>query len=84
MRAPNVQIFTIEPMKISGIADGARLALYSRQGEELYNSSPENEEVFVHVEPDQYPVTIRVHKDGYVPFTLTGFPDGNMTQPEVT
>jgi len=62
MRAPNVQLFTIEPMKISGIADGAQLALYSRQGEELYNSAPGDEEVFVHVEPEQYPLTIICRK----------------------
>jgi len=85
MRPPNVQVFTNEPMKISHISDGARLAVYAVDGTEIYNRVPSEGEAFVRIDSNQYPVTIRVRKEGYVPLVLHGLENGNLTiqhQPE--
>ena len=86
MRAPNVQLFTNQLMSISGITDGAYIAIFARNGDEIFDGTPEAD-AHVPVNEDQYPVTICVSKEGYTALVLTGLIDGSLVQqvtPEVT
>lgn len=80
MRAPNVQIFTHQIRTISGIADGARITIFARDGEEIFSEMPPLRNVSVPIEGRQYPVRICVSKEGYTPFTLAGLQDGSLVE----
>ena len=80
MRSPNVQLFTVKPFEIHGIADGARLYIESHDGHKLYDLEPDNVRFRLSIAADNYPVLIRIHKMGYVSLTLRGLASGELVQ----